>query len=51
MDNNAYYICKCIYFGTGYITCKICAQWVKNTSKVEPIVEPVIFVKTVDLYY
>ena len=41
MENNTYYTCKCIYFDIGYITCKICAQWVKDTSKVDPKVEPV----------
>jgi len=45
MDNNTYYTCKCIYFDTGYSACQICAQWVKDTSNVEPKVGPVIFAK------
>ena len=45
MDNNFYYTCKCIYFDTGYILCKICAQWVENTATAEPKDEPVIIAK------
>ena len=45
MDNNIYYTCKCIYFDGGFITCKICATWVENTTNAEPKVEPVIFAR------
>ena len=45
MDNNTYHICKCIYLNIGYISCKICAQWVNNTVNDEPKVEPIIFGK------
>ena len=48
-DSNTYYTCKCIYFDGGFITCKICSQWVNDTNsaepKVESKVEPVTFAK------
>ena len=41
MDSNTYYTCKCIYFDGGFITCRICSEWVYNTcdNNVKP--EPV----------
>ena len=44
-ENNTFYNCKCVYFDGGYIACKICAQWVQNTTNAEPKFEPVIIAK------
>ena len=34
-----------IYWNSGYMLCKICAQWVQNTATAEPKDEPVIIAK------
>ena len=44
MDNNTYYTCKCIYFDTGYIPGKVCAQWAENIAT-KPKDELVIIAK------
>jgi len=44
-DNNTYYTCKCIYFDGGFITCRICSEWVYNTSDNTVKPKSVIFVR------
>ena len=40
-NNNTYYSCECVYFEVGFISCKICSQWIQNTFTAETKLEPV----------